>query len=85
MSPVFELQEIKNQRNNCVQTCGNKSTHLKSDYADVLAVKYHSDEKTLDATFWLGSFWKMLLLIINSLRRLATYSRCKKGVGYYSG
>jgi hypothetical protein len=54
-SPAFEVQEIRNQRNHWVQTYGNDSTHLKSDYANLLAVDYLSDGKTLDATFWLAS------------------------------
>jgi len=46
---------ISNQKNDWVQTYGNDSTHLKSGYANILAVDYDSDGKTLDATFWLAS------------------------------
>jgi hypothetical protein len=53
-SPAFDLQEIKNQRNHWIQTYGNDSAHLKSDYSNLLAVDYLSDGKTLDATFWLA-------------------------------
>ncbi|MGN6350407.1 MAG: hypothetical protein ACTHL3_02970 [Candidatus Nitrosocosmicus sp.] len=38
-----------------IQTSGNDSSHLKSDYANILAVEYFSDGKTLDATYWLAS------------------------------
>src|SRR5215213_5988617 len=59
-SPAFDQvlisdKEISNQRNDWVQTYGNDSTHLRSDYTNLLAVDYHSDGKTLDATFWLAS------------------------------
>ncbi len=48
-------KEIGKQRNDWVQTYGNDSTHLKSDYANILGVDYSSDGKTLDTTFWLAS------------------------------
>jgi len=48
-------KEIFNQKNDWVQTYGNTSTHLRSDYANLLAVDYSSDGKTLDTTFWLAS------------------------------
>jgi hypothetical protein len=54
-SPSFGLQEITDSRNNWVQTYGNDSTHLKSDYTNLLAVDYLSDGKVLNATYWLGS------------------------------
>jgi hypothetical protein len=59
-SPAFDQifipdQEISNQRNDWVQTYGNHSNHLRSDHANILAVDYLSDGKTLDATFWLAS------------------------------
>jgi hypothetical protein len=54
-SPIFELQEIRNQRNHWIQTYGNDSTHLRSDYTNILAADYLSDGKTLGATFWLAS------------------------------
>jgi hypothetical protein len=48
-------KEIGKQRD-WVQTYGNNSTHLKSDYANILAVDYASDDgKTLDTTLWLAS------------------------------
>ena len=59
-SPAFDQvlipdKEISNQKSDWVQTYGNDSTHLKSDYANILAVDYTSDGKTLDTTFWLAS------------------------------
>lgn len=59
-SPAFDQvlisdKERSNQKNNWVQTYGNDSTHLRSGYANILAVAYVSDGKTLDATFWLAS------------------------------
>jgi len=55
ISPAFSDKEIFNQKNDWVQTYGNDSTHLRSDYANLLAVDYSSDGKTLDTTFWLAS------------------------------
>jgi hypothetical protein len=54
-SPAFDLQALTDQRNDWVQTYGNDSTHLKSDYAELLETDYLSDGKTLNATFWLAS------------------------------
>ena len=59
-SPAFNQVLItdapmSNQKNDWVQTYGNDSSHLKSDYANILAVDYTSDGKTLDTTFWLAS------------------------------
>jgi hypothetical protein len=59
-SPAFDEvlipdKKISNQKNDWVQTYGNDTTHLRSDYADILAVGYSSDGKTLDTTFWLAS------------------------------
>ena len=54
-SPAFSDKEIFNQKNGWVQTYGNDSAHLRSDYANLLAVDYSSDGKTLDTTFWLAS------------------------------
>ena len=51
----FGLQEITDSGHNWVQTYGNDSTHLKSDYANILAVDYLSDGKVLNATYWLRS------------------------------
>jgi len=47
--------QMSNQKNDWVQTYGNDSTHLRSDYANILAVDYTSDGRTLDTTFWLAS------------------------------
>ena len=63
---------MKNQKNDWVQTYGNDSTHLKSDYANILAVDYLSDGKTLDATFWLKS----------NLENSSTYSQPLKKIRY---
>jgi hypothetical protein len=59
-SPAFDQvlitdEQTSNQKNDWVQTYGNDSTHLRSDYANILAVDYDSDGKTLDTTFWLAS------------------------------
>jgi hypothetical protein len=54
-SPAFELQGLIDQRSDWVQTYGNDSTHLKSDYANLLETDYLSDGNTLKATFWLAS------------------------------
>ena len=44
-SSSFELQALSDQGNDWVQTYGNDSTHLKSDYANILETDYLSDEK----------------------------------------
>src|ERR1051325_6290096 len=59
-SPEFDQvlitdEQMSNQKNDWVQTYGNDSTHLRSDYANILAVDYLSDGKTLNATLWLKS------------------------------
>jgi hypothetical protein len=59
-SPAFDQVMIpdapmSNQKNDWVQTYGNDGSHLKSDYANILAIDYTSDGKTLDTTFWLAS------------------------------
>ncbi len=59
-SPVFDQvliydKKISNQKNDWVQTYGNDSANLGSDPADLLAVDYFSDGKTLDITFWVKS------------------------------
>ena len=76
-SPAFDEvlisdKEISNQRNDWVQTYGNDSTHLRSDYTNLLAVDYHSDGKTLDATFWLAS----------NLENASIYSQPLKKIRY---
>ncbi|CAN5796608.1 hypothetical protein BH23THE1_BH23THE1_35730 [soil metagenome] len=59
-SPAFDQvlihdKKISNQKNDWVQTHGNDSANLRSDHADILAVDYLSDGKTLDITFWVKS------------------------------
>jgi hypothetical protein len=76
-SPAFDQvlisdKEISNQRNDWVQTYGNDSTHLRSDYTNLLAVDYHSDGKTLDTTFWLAS----------NLENASIYSQPLKKIRY---
>ena len=76
-SPAFDQNfitddKISNQRNDWVQTFGNDSSHLRSDYTNLLAVDYLSDGKTLDTTFWLAS----------NLENASTYSQPLKRVGY---
>jgi hypothetical protein len=74
-SPAFDQifipdQETSNQKNDWVQTYGNDSTHLRSDHANILAVDYLSDGKTLDATFWLASNLENELYIVNHSKGL---------------
>jgi hypothetical protein len=76
-SPAFDQvlisdKEISNQRNDWVQTYGNDSTHLRSDYTNLLAVDYLSDGKTLDTTFWLAS----------NLENASIYSQPLKKIRY---
>ena len=76
-SPVFDQifitdEQMKNQKNDWVQTYGNDSSHLKSDYANIVAVDYLSDGKTLDATLWLKS----------NLENSSTYSQPLKKIRY---
>ncbi len=59
-SPAFDEvlipdKQISNQTDDWVQTYGNDSTNLRSDYANLLTVDYVSDGKTLDTTFFLAS------------------------------
>ncbi len=59
-SPAFDQllindKKISNQKNDWVQTYDNDSANLRSDHADLLAVDYLSDGKTLDITFWVKS------------------------------
>jgi hypothetical protein len=59
-SPAFDQifitdEQMGNKKTDWVQTYGNDSTHLKSDYTNILAVDYVSDGKTLNATLWLKS------------------------------
>ena len=76
-SPAFDQifitdEKISNQRNDWVQTYGNDSSHLRSDYTNLLAVDYLSDGKTLDTTFWLAS----------NLENASTYSQPLKRIKY---
>lgn len=54
-SPSFELQQLINENHHWVQTYGNSTAQLKSNYTDILAVDYVSNGKNLNATFWLTS------------------------------
>lgn len=57
-SPAFDQIFVTDEQlggHDWVQTYGNDSTHLSSDYANVLAMDYVSDGKTLNATLWLKS------------------------------
>ena len=58
--------------NDWVQTYGNDSTHLRSDYTNILAVDYLSDGKTLNATLWLKS----------NLENASTYNQPFKKIRY---
>jgi hypothetical protein len=76
-SPAFDQvmipdAQMSNQKNDWVQTYGNDSTHLRSGYADILAVYYNSDGKTLDAKFWLAS----------NLENASTYNEPLKHIRY---
>ena len=76
-SPAFDQNfitddKISNQRNDWIQTYGNDSSHLRSDYTNILAVDYLSDGKTLDTTFWLAS----------NLENASTYSQPLKRIRY---
>ena len=76
-SPVFDQvlisdKEISNHRNDWVHTYGNDSTHLRSDYTNLLAVDYLSDGETLDTTFWLAS----------NLENASIYSQPLKKIRY---
>ena len=60
VSPAFDQvliadKELGKHISQWVQTIGNDSSHLKSDYANILGVEYFSDGKTLETTFWLAS------------------------------
>jgi len=71
-SSAFELQALSGQGNDWVQTYGNDSTHLKSDYANILETDYLSDGKTLKATFWLTP----------NLENASTYNQPFKRISY---
>jgi hypothetical protein len=76
-SPAFDQvfiddKEPGGQGNDWVQTYGNDSTHLRSDDANLLAVHYNSDGKTLNITFWLAS----------NLENASVYSQPLKKIRY---
>ena len=76
-SPAFDQvlipdKETSSQGDDWVQTYGNDSTHLRSDHANLLAVDYHSDGKTLNITFWLAS----------NLENASIYSQPLKKIRY---
>ena len=76
-SPAFDQnfitdEKTSNQRNDWVQTYGNDSSHLRSEYTNLLAVDYLSDGKNLDTTFWLAS----------NLENASTYSQPLKRIRY---
>jgi hypothetical protein len=76
-SPAFDQifitdEKISNKSNDWVQTSGNDSSHLRSDYTNLLAVDYLSNGKTLDTTFWLAS----------NLENASTYSQPLKRIRY---
>jgi hypothetical protein len=76
-SPAFDQnfitdEGISNRKNDWVQTYGNDSTQLRSDYTNLLAVDYFSDGKTLDTTFWLAT----------NLENASTYSQPLKRIRY---
>jgi len=50
-SPAFDQVFFEDKEKfHWIQTYGKSDANLKSSYADILAVDYHSDGKTLDAT-----------------------------------
>jgi hypothetical protein len=75
VSPAFDqifITDAQWGKNDWVQTHGNDSSHLKSDYANLLAVDYLSDGKTLDATLWLKS----------TIENASTYNQPFKKIRY---
>ena len=74
-SPAFDqtyLTDAQLGKTDWVQTYGNDSTHLRSDYANILAVDYVSNGKTLNVTLWLKS----------NLENASTYSQPFKKIRY---
>ena len=63
-------KNIGNHSNDWVQTYGNDSTHLRSGYANILAVDYSSDGKTLETTFWLASNSKNASIYNQPLKKI---------------
>ena len=74
ISPSFDLQELINKNHHWAQIYGNSDAHLKSNYTDILAVKFISNGKSLNATFWLASGFK------NS--SLSTYNQPGRKIAY---
>jgi len=74
-SPSFDqifITDAQVGKNDWVQTYGNDSTHLRSDYTNILAVDYVSDGKILNVTLWLKS----------NLENASTYSQPFKKIRY---
>ncbi len=74
-SPAFDqifITDVQMGKNDWVQTYGNDSTHLRSDYTNILAVDYVSDGKVLNVTLWLKS----------NLENASTYSQPFKKIRY---
>jgi hypothetical protein len=72
-SPAFDQVFFEDKEKfHWVQTHGNSDANLKSGYADILAVDYASDGKTLDTRLWLAS---------NS-ENASTYSQPLKHIRY---
>ena len=74
-SPAFDqifITDAQMGKNDWVQTYGNDSTHLRSDYTNILAVDYVSDGKILNVTLWLKS----------NLENASTYSQPFKKIRY---
>src|SRR6478672_13254179 len=63
-------KNIGNHSNDWVQTYGNDSTHLRSGYANIHAVDYSSDGKTLEATLWLASNSKNASIYNQPLKKI---------------
>ena len=63
-------KNIGNHSNDWVQTYGNDSTHLRSGYANILAVDYSSDGKTLETTLWLASNSKNASIYNQPLKKI---------------
>ena len=63
-------KNIGNHSNDWVQTYGNDGPHLRSGYANILAVDYSSDGKTLEATLWLASNSKNASIYNQPLKKI---------------
>jgi hypothetical protein len=74
ISPSFDLQELINKNHHWAQIYGNSDAHLKSNYTDILAVNYISNGKSLNATFWLASGFK--------ISSLSTYNQPGRKIVY---